>query len=63
MVILSVDCVYLATFAGWRELWLAWAVGSSAFHVAGTLPGQLDEVDAGPSVPGFCALRAPWQDS
>ena len=63
MVILWIDCVYLVTFADWLELWLACTVGSSVFHVAGNLSGQLAEVDAGQGVLGFCALRAPWQDS
>lgn len=40
----------MVTFADWLEPWLACAVGSSVFHVAGNLSGQLAEVDAGQGV-------------
>ena len=41
MVIPYVYCVYLVTFAGSQEQWLACDEDPRAFHIVGTLSGKL----------------------
>lgn len=41
MAIPYTDCVFLVTFPGWLEMWLAWAGVPRALHIVGALVQQL----------------------
>nr|XP_060499856.1 serine/threonine-protein phosphatase with EF-hands 1 [Panthera onca] len=62
LVVSYINCVCLVAFAGWLELWLAWAGGTGVPRSRCPVRTAKTEVDACCSVQGIYPLRALQQD-